>query len=183
MNKSDAYRLMSIIKSRGMSMYQATNLLEKFPVIPMEVKLTIDYTKTLEECIKEAENPPWFSVDQYYVNNRNFPSKPKREEIIDVSSKLFYFGELDIIDIEEITLEMKKEGYQPGTIVDMLSLISGYPDYEFLIGGIDIVMLSSIWDTAGYYDHVAFLHDGKLTTRQLDGVYRDNCFFLGVKIL
>ena len=99
------------------------------------IKLTIDYTKTIEQAITDG-NYGWKSNK---ITTNNFPIFS--ENIggkVEVSGKLFCFKHDQYL--EEIISEMNQDGYRPADIMELVVLGSLFPK---LVKKHDILALGS----------------------------------------
>jgi len=105
-----------------------------------EVKLVIDYTKTIEQAIADG-NYDWKNAD---ITAKNFPiSLEMIEKKIEVSIKLFNFN-CDISSEDAIS-KIDKAGYRPATLVELLVLGFLFPELQRRF---PIVALGSLWRNA-----------------------------------
>jgi len=82
-----------------------------------EIKLTVDYTKTVEQAITDG-NYDWKNDD---IIVKNFPISPEMiGKKVEVVTKLFYFNR-DISSNDGIS-EMEKADYRPATLMELLAL-------------------------------------------------------------
>ena len=115
-----------------------------------EIKLTVDYTKTVEQAITDG-NYDWKNDD---IIVKNFPISPEMiGKKVEVVTKLFYFNR-DISSNDGIS-EMKKAGYRPATLMELLALGAVHPELQRQF---PIVALGSVWHWACVGRFVPFLY-------------------------
>jgi len=96
--------------------------------------ITVDYNRSLAEMI-EAGNYDWFNDD---INRENFPVSGESKHQVPVT--LFHFDRY--IKSDDAIAEMKKEGYRPAKIEELLALGSAQPDLQ---REFPIIALGSAW--------------------------------------
>lgn len=90
-----------------------------------EIKLTIDYTKTIEKAIVDGK----YKFKNSDINDKNFPvSSEMIGKKVNVSAKLFNFNR-DISSYDAIS-EMNKDGYRPATLMELLFLGILFPGLQ-----------------------------------------------------
>ncbi|MEI6836065.1 MAG: hypothetical protein WCK59_04490 [Candidatus Falkowbacteria bacterium] len=142
-----------------------------------EIKLTVDYTKTVEQAITDG-NYDWKNED---IAAKNFPiSLEMIGKKVEVTTKLFHFN-CDISSNDTIS-EMDKGGYHPATLMELLALGILFPELQRQF---PIVALGSVWRDADSYRFVSYL-DVNGSKRELDLGWFDVdwlalCRFLGVR--
>ena len=142
-----------------------------------EIKLTVDYTKTVEQAITDG-NYDWKNDD---IIVKNFPISPEMiGKKVEVTTKLFHFN-CDISSNDVIS-EMDKGGYRPATLMELLALGILFPELQRQFS---IVALGSVWRLASDYRCVPYLHvHGSERGLSLDWFGRDwsaRYRFLGVR--
>ena len=136
--------------------------------------ILVDETKTVEELVVEG-NYDWSDSN---VTSKNFPrseegTKDKKEVA------LFHFNKT--MTSEDVIAEMKKDGYRPATIFELLALGVTQPELQ---RGFPIIALGSDCTFDGSR-HVAYLYESaggrNLHLLWLDNDWNDNCRFVGLR--
>lgn len=172
------------MENKKLSVSQVIELIEKSNVqsekvinSTNEIKLVIDYTKTVEQVIADS-NYDWKNDD---ITAQHFPVSPEMiGKKAEVSAKLFHFNRG--ISSDDVISEMDKAGYRPATLMELLVLGFLFPELQRQF---PIVALGSVWHDAGDYRLVPYL-DVYGYKRELDLSWfgRDwdaPCRFLGVR--
>lgn len=138
--------------------------------------LSINYSKSLRELILRGRYD-WINTG---INEKNFvlPVSQINQRIL-VSSKLFNFNRS--LSSKEAIYEMRKKGYRPATIFELLALGS---KYKWLQNYFPIVALGSSWQLSIETIKNPYLTaDGKGRKLQLNSSdWPARCYFLGVLI-
>lgn len=142
-----------------------------------EIKLTVDYTKTIEQAIADGKYD-WKDSD---ITAKNFPISPEMiGKKSDVSAKLFHFNR--DISSDDVISEMDKSGYRPATLMELLVLGILFPELQRQF---PIVALGSIWHDGFDYRHVPYLNvfgsRRGLNLCGFDGGWDAHDRFLGVR--
>ncbi|NCU43062.1 hypothetical protein EOL72_01780 [Candidatus Falkowbacteria bacterium] len=182
-SKSDLQKLTTVMENNNLSVAQVIELIEKSNesekvINPTdEIRLAIDYTKTLEQAISDG-NYDWKNSD---ITAQHFPVSPEMiGKKAEVSAKLFHFN--CGISSDDVISEMDKAGYRPATLMELLVLGFLFPELQ---RHFPIVALGSVWHGAIGGGHVPYLDvDGN--ERGLDlywfGIdWGAHCRFLGVR--
>jgi len=136
--------------------------------------ILVDETKTVEELVVEG-NYDWSDSN---VTSKNFPrseegTKDKKEVA------LFHFNKT--MTSEDVIAEMKKDGYRPATIFELLALGVTQPELQ---RGFPIIALGSDCTLVGGR-RVAYLYedaDGRgLDLGWLGSDWGDGCRFVGLR--
>ncbi|OGD67124.1 hypothetical protein A2442_01870 [Candidatus Campbellbacteria bacterium RIFOXYC2_FULL_35_25] len=136
--------------------------------------ILVDETKTVEELVVEG-NYDWSDSN---VTSKNFPrseegTKDKKEVA------LFHFNKT--MTSEDVIAEMKKDGYRPATIFELLALGVTQPELQ---RGFPIIALGSDCTFDGSR-HVAYLYESaggrNLHLLWLDNDWNDYCRFVGLR--
>lgn len=102
-----------------------------------EIKLIVDYTKSVEQAIAEGS----YDRRHYGISVESFPISSKvYGKKFEVSARLFHFDR-DIMSKEVIT-EMDKVGFRPGTLMDLLALGTQYSEMQRTF---PIAAVGSVW--------------------------------------
>ena len=157
MNTEETQKVIEVIESSNLSASQVIELIEKNSNVQSEainptdeIKLTIDYTKTVEQAVTDG-NYDWKNG---FINAKNFPVFPEMVgKKAEVSSKLFHFNR--DISSEDAIYEMDKAGYRPATLMELLVLGFLFPELQRQF---PIVALGSIWRDANSNRHVPYLY-------------------------
>ena len=142
-----------------------------------EIKLTVDYTKTVEQAITDG-NYDWKNDD---IIVKNFPISPEMiGKKVEVTTKLFHFN-CDISSNDVIS-EMDKGGYRPATLMELLALGTLFPELQRQF---PIVALGSAWRDVDNLRYVPFLGVDASRRRLYLYLFDDDwltiCCFLGVR--
>ena len=142
-----------------------------------DVKLTVDYTKTVEQAIADG-NYDWKNSD---VTAKNFPISPEMiGKKVDISGRLFHFDRN--ISSKEAIKEMDSDGCRPAILMELLALGATHPELQRQF---PVVALGSVWRTFIGFRQVPYL-DVNDDDRELDLSYFGDdwwacCRFLGVR--
>ena len=142
-----------------------------------DVKLTVDYTKTVEQAIADG-NYDWKNSD---VTAKNFPISPEMiGKKVDISGRLFHFDRN--INSKEAIKEMDSDGCRPAILMELLALGATHPELQRQF---PVVALGSVWRDSDGNRRVPVLDVGD-SGRQLDLGYFDSGWsasyrFLGVR--
>ena len=98
-------------------------------------KIEVDGAKSFQELIEKAKFD-WINPD---VNEKNFPIKQKTKHIVTI--KLFNFNRF--ISSEEVIKNIKKNGFRPAFIEELIVLATNYPDLQKKF---PVVALGSMWN-------------------------------------
>ena len=102
-----------------------------------EIKLAIDYTKTVKKSISDGK----YDLKNSAITPKNFPVSLKMiGKKVEVSVKLFHFDRG--INCLDAISEMDKAGYRPATLMELLALGSLYPELQRRFS---IIALGSVW--------------------------------------
>jgi len=182
-NELDLRKLTLAMENKKLSVAQVIELIEKTnsePVIDNadgEIKLTIDYAKTIEQAIADGRYG-WVNSN---ITAENFPvSVEMAGKKIEVSAKLFHSNR--DISSEDAMSKMDKAGYRPATLMELLV-------FGFLFPGLQrqflIVALGSVWSDAGGGRRVPYLgvigSKCKLDLDWFGGDWDARSRFLGVR--
>ncbi len=183
-SKSDLQKLTTAMENKKLSVSQMIELIEKSGVQSEkvinhtdEIKLAVDYTKTIEQAIADGHYD-WKNSD---INAKNFPISPEMTgKKAEVSANLFHFNR--DISSEDAISEMDKTGYRPATLMELLVLGFLFPELQRQFS---IVALGSVWHDADGYRLVPCLcayGDGReLSLGWFDDGWGAPCRFLGVR--
>ncbi|MDD2354362.1 MAG: hypothetical protein PHH52_02255 [Patescibacteria group bacterium] len=183
-SKSDLQKLITAMENKKLSVSQVIELIEKSNVqsekvinSTNEIKLVIDYTKTVEQVIADS-NYDWKNDD---ITAQHFPVSPEMiGKKAEVSAKLFHFNRG--ISSDDVISEMDKAGYRPATLMELLVLGFLFPELQRQF---PIVALGSVWHSARGSHHVPYLSvDGSERSLYLlwfGGDWGPHCRFLGVR--
>ena len=183
MNTEETQKVIEVIESSNLSASQVIELIEKSDVQSEkvinptdEIKLAVDYTKTVEQAVADG-NYDWKNGD---INAKNFPVSPEMiGKKVEVSAKLFHFNR-DISSDDAIS-EMDKAGCRPATLMELLVLGFLFPELQRQF---PIVALGSVWRCAyGFrFAPYLFVFDSKrkLYLDWFDSYWRARCRFLGI---
>lgn len=183
-SKSDLQRLVTAMENKNLSVSQVIELIENSNVqskkvvdTANEIKLTIDYTKTVEQAVTDGDYD-WKNGD---INAKNFPVSPEMVgKKAEVSAKLFHFNR--DISSEDVVSEMDKAGYRPATLMELLVLGFLFPKLQRQF---PIVALGSVWRDGDDDRWVPCLYVGNsrrgLNLGWLDSNWDACCRFLGVR--
>lgn len=140
---------------------------------------TVDYSLSLPEMIA-AGCYDWTDSD---INAANFPlSLPKGqgEGSIETEGELFHFNRN--IDFDEAIREMKKDGYRPATIEELLAFGAKYPELQ---REFPIIAARSVWRCSHGNRNVAYLGrsgaERVLSLFWIDDGCDAHCRFLAVR--
>lgn len=148
MNTEETQKVIEVIESSNLSASQVIELIEKNNNVQSEkvinstneIKLVIDYTKTVEQVIADS-NYDWKNSD---INAKNFPVSPEMVgKKIEVSAKLFHFNRN--ISSDDAISKMDKAGYRPATLMELLFLGFLFPELQRQF---PIVALGLFWRDA-----------------------------------
>lgn len=128
---------------------------ESMPFVPKENSphefcVTVDYSKSLEEMINEAQ----FDYLNSGISGEHF--KVKGEGSVNKAIVLFQFTVPKTT--EEIVEFIQAQGYEPSGIEDLIALATEYPDEQKT--GYPIIELGTIWKRAEKEEVVAVLRGG-----------------------
>lgn len=183
-SKTDLRKLTTAMENKKLSVDQAIELIENSNVqsekvvdTANEIKLTIDYTKTVGQVITDGN----YDYKNSNITSENFPISPEMVgKKVEVSAKLFHFNR-DISSDDAIS-EMDQAGYRPATLMELLVLGFLFPELQRQF---PIIALGSIWLNAHLNRSVPYLDvDGserKLNLYWFGGVWNARCRFLGVR--
>lgn len=183
-SESDLQKLITVMENNNLSVAQVIELIEKTGVQSEkvvnstdEIKLAIDYTKTVEQVIADS-NYDWKNDD---ITSQHFPVSPEMiGKKAEVSAKLFHFN-CDISS-DDVISEMDKAGYRPATLMELLVLGFLFPELQRQF---PIVALGSVWHSARVTRHVPCLDVSgikrKLNLLWFDGVWFAHYRFLGAR--
>jgi len=196
MVEEEIQRIIGAIENRGFSASQVIELINKSNVSNVqnekvvdtvnEIKLSIDYTKTVEQVIADGN----YNRENSDVTSKNFPISPEMiEKKVEVSTKLFHFNRN--ISSEDVISEMDEAGYRPANLMELLVLGASFPELQGqfstpeLQGRFSTIALGSVWHDAYDGRHVPYL-DVNGSRRELDldhfdGAWSVYCRFFGVR--
>lgn len=140
-------QLFEIMENKNLSIAQVVEIIKKNNAVVSqkatnadEIKLTVDYTKIVEQSIA-AGKYDWKNSD---ITAKNFPiSLEMIGKKVEVSAKLFHFNRG--ISSDDAISEMDKDGYRPATSMELLALGYQYPELQRQF---PIVALGSVWHDA-----------------------------------
>ena len=115
--------------------------LDKALIKPATIK--VDYAKSAADVITEAKD--YCSAIDTAINPKNFPwptEKIGRQETLSAQIVSFPFNE----ESSDIIEKMAREGYRPGTLVELIAFIAQCPAAR----GKNIVALGSVKTLRGY---------------------------------
>lgn len=142
-----------------------------------EIKLIIDYNKTIEQVIVEGK---YIQIDDN-IFSKDFPvSAEKIGKKIEVSAKLFWFN--SIISSNDAISEMDKAGYRPATIMELLffGILFPEPQRQFTI-----VALGSTGIFGVGHPYSPYLKDNRFERQLCLGFFAGswvyNCRFLAIR--
>jgi len=183
-NESDLHKLATAMENKKLSVNQVIELIENSNVQSQkvidttdEIKLAIDYTKTIKQVIADGE----YDYKNSNVTSENFPISPEMiGKKVEVSAKLFHFNH-DISSNDAIS-KMDKDGYRPAALMELLTLGFLFPELQRQF---PIVALGSVWCDTGDDHRVLYLEvyasKRKLDFTWFDGGWSARCRFLGVR--
>lgn len=151
MKNTELQKLTSVMENENLSVTQVIELIENqkresAKSVGDEIKLTIDYTKTVEQVISDGN----YDYKNSNVTSENFPISPEMVgKKVEVSAKLFHFNR--DISSEDAISEMDKDGFRPATAMELLVLGFLFPELQRQF---PIVALGSVWL---YADDVRFV--------------------------
>ena len=142
-----------------------------------DVKLIVDYTKTVEQAIADG-NYDWKNSD---VTAKNFPISPEMiGKKVDISGRLFHFDRN--IGSENAIKKMDSDGCRPATLMELLALGATHPELQKQF---PIIALGSVWRTFIGFRQVPYLdvndNDRKLNLSYFGDDWWACCRFLGVR--
>ena len=184
MNPEEIQKIVGIIESSNLSASQVIELIKNSSVssksvvnVTDEIKLAIDYTKTIEQAIADG-NYDWKNSD---ITTKNFPISPEMiGKKVEVSTKSFHFNRN--ISSDNAISEMDKDGYRPATLMELLVFGAIHPELQRQF---PIVAVGSVWRDAGVGRCVPCLdaRGGKreLNLHWLGSGWHARCHFLGVR--
>lgn len=187
---SELRKLTEAMENKNLSVSQVIELIrsnnvrsEKTIDIAGEIKLTVDYTKTVEQAIKQAGLFFCYNREEFLIT-KNFPHPLEMKgKKVEISTKLFHFGYP--MDYEDAIALMDKDDYRPANLMELLALALLYPTLQRRF---KIIALGSGWLIPRSGSSSIFLP--LLTTdtghRAIDCIFLYNGFaadyrFLGVK--
>ena len=186
---SDLQKFFETIESKNLSLSEAIALINgkngkiekkvatSQAITTDDVKLTVDYTKTVEQAIADG-NYDWKNSD---VTAKNFPISPEMiGKKVDISGRLFHFDRN--IGSENAIKKMDSDGCRPATLMELLALGATHPELQKQF---PIIALGSVWRTFIGFRQVPYL-DVNDDDRELDLSYFGDdwwacCRFLGVR--
>lgn len=121
-------------------------------IFPVEV----DYSRSLKEMIS-AGKYEWAHSD---IIEEHFPIFGQDKYKVDL--ELIHFNK--VINSDEVLAELKKRGYRPATLPELLAFGAKYPDEP---GWYPIVALGSVWLGWRYYYEVPYLWSSDRIKRYL----------------
>jgi hypothetical protein len=183
-NKSDLQKLTLAMENKNLSVAQVIKLVENSEAIESatnstdsEIKLTVDYTKTVEQAITNGH----YNFKNSDITAKNFPvSSEMIGKKMEVAVRLFHFN--CSISSDDASLEMHKAGYRPATLMELLTLGSLFPEIQRQF---PIIALGSVWRAACLDCYVPYLH--VFNSRRRLNLYwfgidwGAHCRFLGVR--
>lgn len=182
MKNTELQKLTSVMENENLSVTQVIELIENqkresAKSVGDEIKLTIDYTKTVEQVISDGN----YDYKNSNVTSENFPISPEMVgKKVEVSAKLFHFN-WDISSEDAIS-EMDKDGFRPATAMELLVLGFLFPELQTKF---PIVALGSVWRDADDDRYVPYLDvddsERGLYLSWFDGNCGALCRFLGVR--
>lgn len=136
--------------------------------------LRVNQAKSLSEMILRG-GYDWVNEG---VNEKNFLS-PAEKKLLVVSCRLFNFNEP--VNNKKVIKEMKKKGYRPANLFELLALGS---QYKWLQEFFPIVALGSSWQLAiDIVKNPYLVADGHGRKVQLNSSHwPPRCYFLGVLV-
>jgi len=142
-----------------------------------EIKLVVDYTKTLEQVIAEGN----YNWENNNIIAKNFPvSAEMIGKKTEISAKLFHFN--CIIGSVDVISEMDKVSYRPAALMELLILGILFPELQRQF---PIVALGSVWHHQDGDCYVPFLYASgsrrELGLLWFDLVWDVRFRFLGVR--
>jgi hypothetical protein len=181
--ESDLQRLTLAMENKNWSIEEVIKFIENGPIrsqkiidTASDIKLNIDYTKTIEQAVADGKYD-WKNSD---VTTKNFPVPLKMTgKKVEVSVKLFHFNR--DISSEDAISKMDKAGYRPATLMELLALGFLFPELQRQF---PIVALGSVWRVANLdlYAPGLFVggHKRGLDLRWIVSGWRARYRFLGV---
>lgn len=178
---SDLRKLSEVMENKNLSIPQVVELIEKNSVQSKavvidsanEIKLTIDYAKTVEQAIADGQYD-WKNND---ITAEHFCTSPEMAgKKVQVSAKLFHFDQ-DITS-EGVISEMDKAGYRPANLIELLVLGFLFPELQRQF---PIVALGSVWNVARRVPVLIMDDDGRgLNLGWFGDGWGGRCRFLAV---
>lgn len=112
--------------------------------------ITVDYTKTLESMIEDAQ----FDYMNSGINSDHFPVHGEGNQ----RRELVLFSYPDNKTTGEILDDIQENGYQPAKIEDLVVFATQYPDMQR--SGNPIIALGTVWERAEKEHVVPVLRGG-----------------------
>lgn len=105
-------------------------------------KVTIDYTKTMEQAIADTN----YNVDTSLIHTDNFPiSQEMAGKKVEVFLTLFNF--FYTISLEDVIFKMDKAGFREATLMELLAMGSSFPESQRQF---PIIALGSVYGNEVY---------------------------------
>lgn len=136
--------------------------------------VVVDYSRSLAQMV-EAGEYDWVNSN---ISEENFPIEG--DECHELRIVLFHFGR--VMDSDEVVAIMKREGFRPAKIEELLALGEAHPNLQ---KEFPIVGLGSVWQDRDGLRHVPHLY--KLGSKRYLYLYwfeyRSNayCHFAGLR--
>jgi len=141
--ESDLQKLLEAIDNKKLSIPEAIALINgkmennKPLQSTDDIKLTVDYTKTVDQAIADGKYG-WKNSD---ITAKHFPISPEMIGTkVEISGKLFHFNRS--MSSEDVIKEMDKDGYRPAVLMEALALAAAYPELQRRF---PIIALGSVW--------------------------------------
>ncbi len=113
---------------------QIAELLVQSSVIQATYSVVVDYTKSLSQMVKAGK----YELVNSNIIADHFPIKGEGQQEVEVT--LFHFGRT--MSSEEVISELKKAGYRPARIEELLALGAERPELQKQFS---VVALGSVW--------------------------------------
>jgi len=176
----EVIELVKVIRERKLSIPQVTECISTNKHLQSKLAkkfiLNVDYSKTLQQMLTDG-NYDWTDSD---ISEKNFHLITEiNDDKRSVSAKLFCFGRN--ISSQEVISKIKKAGYRPATITELLVLGKNYPKIQKKFS---VVALGSVWHNAGGFRYVpvlGFSNRGRgVVLSWYDGRWSDHFYFLAI---
>ncbi|MFP4514561.1 MAG: hypothetical protein ACLFNO_00980 [Parcubacteria group bacterium] len=143
-----------------------------------EFKLTVDYSRSLEEMIKVCAFD-WIDRD---IKEKYFPLPVELlGQKVSVCAKLFHFDRF--MSSESVIDKINKTDsrFRPATLAEQLAFAESYPELQ---KSFPIIALGSAWRVTRSSSRVVAIdfddHGRELGTSRLEGIWQPFCRFLAV---
>jgi hypothetical protein len=131
-------------------------------------KITVDYNQTLEQMIESCNFEGGVNSD---ISSKNFPVLGSGKR--DLEIELFRF--MGFVSGDKSLQEIKKAGYRPATLPEILALAKDHPELQTKFS---VVALGSAWRNP--YLFVPII-DRRLNVVWFGGAFPESCRFAAVR--